>query len=95
MRTLTFFFFWKLQIVKAFLPEMISSQRGHIVTVASVAGILGTYRCSDYSATKFAACGFHEVLYTELQVKKIIKSNFYFRSLAQATNLNIQNRINS
>lgn len=49
---------------------MIKSQRGHIVTVASVAGILGTYKCSDYSATKFAACGFHEVLYTELQVRE-------------------------
>ncbi|CAB3360804.1 Hypothetical predicted protein [Cloeon dipterum] len=59
--------FW---MAKAFLPEMISSQRGHIVTVASVTGILGTYKCSDYSATKFAACGFHEVLYTELQVEK-------------------------
>lgn len=81
MRTLTFYFFWKLQIVKAFLPEMISSQRGHIVTVASVAGILGTYRCSDYSATKFAACGFHEVLYTELQVRKS-SNHFYLCSLA-------------
>jgi len=73
-RALSFFIdcFLLLQIAKAFLPEMISSQRGHIVTVASIAGILGTYRCSDYSATKFAACGFHEVLYTELQVMHMI-----------------------
>ncbi|KAF4529426.1 hypothetical protein B566_EDAN003522 [Ephemera danica] len=54
-------------IAKAFLPEMIASQRGHIVTVASVAGMMGVYRCTDYSATKFAACGFHEALYTELR----------------------------
>ncbi|XP_047031801.1 epidermal retinol dehydrogenase 2 isoform X1 [Helicoverpa zea] len=53
--------------VKAFLPDMISSGKGHIVTVGSVAGLLGTYRCTDYSATKFATVGFHESLYTELR----------------------------
>ncbi|XP_063365434.1 short-chain dehydrogenase/reductase family 16C member 6 [Cydia amplana] len=53
--------------VKAFLPEMIESGKGHIVTVGSVAGLLGTYRCTDYSATKFATVGFHESLFTELR----------------------------
>ncbi|XP_063626065.1 short-chain dehydrogenase/reductase family 16C member 6 isoform X1 [Cydia splendana] len=53
--------------VKAFLPEMIETGKGHIVTVGSVAGLLGTYRCTDYSATKFATVGFHESLFTELR----------------------------
>ncbi|KOB66582.1 Short-chain dehydrogenase, partial [Operophtera brumata] len=53
--------------VKAFLPDMIESGKGHIVTVGSVAGLLGTYRCTDYSATKFATVGFHESLFTELR----------------------------
>ncbi|XP_045451395.1 short-chain dehydrogenase/reductase family 16C member 6 [Melitaea cinxia] len=53
--------------VKAFLPDMINSSKGHIVTVGSVAGLLGTYRCTDYSATKFATVGFHESLFTELR----------------------------
>lgn len=53
---------------------MIDAGRGHIVTVASVAGLLGTYRCTDYSGTKFAAVGFHESLYTELQVSIFIKA---------------------
>ncbi|KAG7312160.1 hypothetical protein JYU34_001621 [Plutella xylostella] len=53
--------------VKAFLPDMISSGKGHIVTVGSVAGLLGTYRCTDYSGTKFATVGFHEALFTELR----------------------------
>lgn len=57
------------QTVKAFLPEMIKSGKGHIVTVGSVAGLLGTYRCTDYSGTKFATCGFHESLFTELRVR--------------------------
>lgn len=46
---------------------MMESNRGHIVTVASVAGLLGTYGCTDYSATKFACVGFHEALFTELR----------------------------
>ncbi|XP_038222469.1 short-chain dehydrogenase/reductase family 16C member 6 [Zerene cesonia] len=53
--------------VKAFLPDMIETGKGHIVTVGSVAGLLGTYRCTDYSATKFATVGFHESLFTELR----------------------------
>lgn len=46
---------------------MMESNRGHIVTVASVTGLLGTYGCTDYSATKFACVGFHESLFTELK----------------------------
>lgn len=44
--------------------------KGHIVTVGSVAGLLGTYGCTDYSATKFACVGFHEALFTELKVSE-------------------------
>lgn len=50
---------------------MMNSNKGHIVTVGSVAGLLGTYGCTDYSATKFACVGFHEALYTELKVSVI------------------------
>ncbi|XP_033219886.1 estradiol 17-beta-dehydrogenase 11-like [Belonocnema kinseyi] len=52
---------------KAFLKDMIKDNHGHIVTVASVAGLLGTYNCTDYSATKFATVGFHESLFSELK----------------------------
>lgn len=58
---------FQFQTTKAFLPEMMESNRGHIVTVASVAGLMGTYGCTDYSATKFACVGFHEALFTELK----------------------------
>lgn len=53
--------------VKAFLPQMMQNNKGHIVTVGSVTGMLGTYGCSDYSATKFACVGFHESLLTDLK----------------------------
>lgn len=53
--------------VKAFLPEMMEKNSGHIVTIGSVAGLLGTYGCTDYSGTKFACTGFHESLFTDLR----------------------------
>ncbi|XP_076167250.1 estradiol 17-beta-dehydrogenase 11 isoform X2 [Ptiloglossa arizonensis] len=54
-------------ITKAFVRDMMRNNHGHIVTVASVAGLLGTYNCTDYSATKFAAIGYHESLFSELK----------------------------
>ncbi|XP_011497528.1 PREDICTED: short-chain dehydrogenase/reductase family 16C member 6-like [Ceratosolen solmsi marchali] len=54
-------------ITKSFLQEMMRENHGHIVTIASVAGLLGTYNCTDYSATKFASIGYHESLFTELK----------------------------
>jgi all-trans-retinol dehydrogenase (NAD+) len=56
--------FWT---VRAFLPGMLAAGRGHIVTVASAAGLAGTSRLVDYSASKFAAVGFDEALRMELK----------------------------
>jgi len=54
--------FWT---VKAFLPAMYKKNRGHIVTIASVAGTVGSAKLSDYCASKFAAFGFDESLRLE------------------------------
>lgn len=43
--------FWT---VRAFLPKMIEHKRGHIVEIASMAGIAGLHKQVDYCATKFA-----------------------------------------
>ncbi len=56
--------FWT---AKAFLPAMITRNAGHIVTVASAAGILGAAKLTDYSASKAAAIGFDDALRSELQ----------------------------
>lgn len=56
--------FWT---VRAFLPAMLETGNGHIVTVASAAGLAGTARLVDYSASKFAAVGFDESLRMELR----------------------------
>lgn len=51
---------------KAFLPTMIQRNHGHVVTVASAAGLVGVARQTDYSASKHAAVGFDESLRVEL-----------------------------
>ena len=56
--------FWT---TKAFLPAMKARGSGHIVTVASAAGLIGTARETDYAASKFAAVGFNEALRQELR----------------------------
>ena len=54
------------QTVKAFLPDMISGNRGHIVTMSSAGGLVGVSGLSDYGASKAAALGFHEAVRMEL-----------------------------
>jgi all-trans-retinol dehydrogenase (NAD+) len=56
--------FWT---TKAFLPGMIARGSGHIVNVASAAGLIGSPRETDYAASKFAAVGFNEALRLELK----------------------------
>eukprot|EP01122_Echinamoeba_exundans_P013636 TRINITY_DN598_c0_g1_i3.p1 TRINITY_DN598_c0_g1~~TRINITY_DN598_c0_g1_i3.p1 ORF type:complete len:164 (+),score=31.07 TRINITY_DN598_c0_g1_i3:602-1093(+) len=60
--------FW---IAKSFLPAMIASRQGHLVTVASMAGHAATRSLADYSASKFAAVGFDEALRTELRSSNV------------------------
>lgn len=56
--------FWT---AKAFLPGMLERDRGHLVTIASAAGLAGTSKLTDYCASKFAAVGFDESLRVELK----------------------------
>uniref|UniRef100_T1JB39 Uncharacterized protein n=1 Tax=Strigamia maritima TaxID=126957 RepID=T1JB39_STRMM len=55
--------FWT---VKAFLPDMIMMDKGHIVTIASMAGMFGINHLADYCSSKFAAVGFDDALRVEL-----------------------------
>ncbi len=56
--------FWT---IRAFLPGMQAADSGHVVTIASAAGIVGVARLADYSATKFACFGLDEALRNELR----------------------------
>lgn len=57
--------FWT---TRAFLPAMIARGDGHVVTVASAGGLVGTARLVDYCASKFAAVGFDDALRVELDL---------------------------
>ena len=56
--------FWTL---KAFLPDMVRRDQGHIVTIASAGGLVGANRLVDYCASKFAAVGLDDALRMELR----------------------------
>ena len=56
---------------RAAVPHMLKRGRGHIVNVSSVAGYLGIYGYSGYSAAKFAVMGFTEALRFELKPEGI------------------------
>ena len=71
--------FWT---AKAFLPAMVTRGSGHVVNVASAAGLIGSPRETDYAASKFAAVGFNEALRQELRrsspgVKTTVVCPFY------------------
>jgi all-trans-retinol dehydrogenase (NAD+) len=59
--------FWT---VKSFLPSMLARNHGHIVTIASAAGLFGVNGLVDYCASKYAAVGFDESLRAELWVQQ-------------------------
>lgn len=54
-------------LIKEFLPHMIETDHGHVVTVASVASFITLASNVDYSCTKAAALAFHEGLAQELK----------------------------
>jgi all-trans-retinol dehydrogenase (NAD+) len=49
---------------------MLAKNRGHVVTIASAAGLFGVNGLVDYCASKFAAVGFDESVRAELFVLK-------------------------
>ena len=56
--------FWT---IKAFLPGMLERNSGHVVTIASAAGLNGVAGLVDYCASKFGAVGTGEALYMEMR----------------------------
>ncbi|KAL2161761.1 hypothetical protein VTH06DRAFT_7544 [Thermothelomyces fergusii] len=50
-----------------FLPRMVQVNKGHVVTVASIASFVALATAADYSATKAGALAFHEALAAELK----------------------------
>jgi 3-dehydrosphinganine reductase len=54
--------------ISAILPFMKQKGGGHIVNISSMAGLIGMFGYSLYSATKYALVGFSECLRSELKL---------------------------
>ncbi|WP_310391639.1 SDR family NAD(P)-dependent oxidoreductase [Hymenobacter sp.] len=52
---------------RAVLPQMKRQQLGHIVNIASIAGLTGIENMAGYCATKFAVRGFSQSLFKEVR----------------------------
>ncbi len=59
-------FFACVALTKALLPDMIAQRSGHIVTISSVVGYVGTPLRSGYAAAKHALHGFYDALRAEV-----------------------------
>jgi 3-oxoacyl-[acyl-carrier protein] reductase len=75
--------------LKVFLPKMLEKKSGHIVNVASTAGVCGTSEPLPYITSKFAVVGLSEALYGQLYSRGIrisvivpsyIKTNIFTES---------------
>lgn len=66
------------QTVKAFLPAMIESNKGHIVNIASIAGLMGCPIIVDYCTSKYAVVGFSDALQMELDVCNLLNLGYLF-----------------
>ncbi|XP_006614405.1 17-beta-hydroxysteroid dehydrogenase 13-like [Apis dorsata] len=74
--------FWT---TKAFLPSMLEDNKGHIVSIASLAGFVGVPCLVDYCTSKYAAIGFEEALHMELiadgyDINMTVVCPFFIRS---------------
>lgn len=65
-------------ITKAFMPEMLARNSGHIVNMTSIAGLIPYSGATGYTAARKAMVGFHEALTADLYTTKIKTSLAYF-----------------
>ncbi len=56
-----------MHITKEFLPDMVALNEGHIVNIASAAGMVSNPKMSVYVASKWAVIGWSDSLQIELQ----------------------------
>ena len=60
-----------IECAQAVLPAMLQQQSGHIINIASIAGLIGLPGSSTYNATKFGVVGFTEALRREVRTSGI------------------------
>jgi NAD(P)-dependent dehydrogenase (short-subunit alcohol dehydrogenase family) len=72
-----------MNVTRVVLPFMRKNRSGHIITISSIAGLVGTEYTSAYNASKFALEGWMESLSLEVapfSIKTTIVEPGYFRT---------------
>ncbi|RNI22665.1 SDR family NAD(P)-dependent oxidoreductase [Rufibacter latericius] len=75
--------FGPMNVTRAVLPVMRKNRSGHIISLSSIAGLVGTEYTSAYNASKFALEGWMESLQLEVApfgIKTTIVEPGYFRT---------------
>jgi 3-dehydrosphinganine reductase len=60
-------YFGTVYVTKAVLPGMLERGSGHIVNIASLAGVVGVFGYTAYGASKYAVRGFTDALRAEVK----------------------------
>lgn len=63
-------------MTKAFLPTMLKKETAHLISISSVAGLIGAPDLVDYSSSKFAVYGFMEALENQLRLQNHFNIDF-------------------
>jgi short-subunit dehydrogenase len=66
-----------IRLTELFLPAMLERDSGHIVNVASAAGLVGAPSMSTYCASKFGLRGFGEAMAFELEGRAVQVSTVF------------------
>ena len=66
-------------VARAFLPDMLKRNKGHLCTIASAGGMLSNPKMSVYAASKWGAIGWSDSVRIELQEAK---SNVHMTTVA-------------
>jgi len=66
-----------LYSARAVLPSMVARERGHLVLLSSVSGLIGVFGYGAYTPTKFAVRGLGEALDGEFRARGIVTSVVY------------------
>lgn len=75
--------FGPMNVTRAVLPVMRRQRSGHVVTLTSVAGIVGVDFCSAYATSKFGLEGWMETLHSDLEpfgIRTTIVEPGFFRT---------------
>jgi NAD(P)-dependent dehydrogenase (short-subunit alcohol dehydrogenase family) len=75
--------FGSMNVTRAVLPIMRKKRSGHVISISSIAGLVGTEYTSAYNASKFALEGWMESLHLEIApfgIRTTIIEPGYFRT---------------